>query len=573
MCRSRSIVGLVAALATVLLTELHLQGQDDPTAAATAADETQSPSEAIVIPDEPRTIDPARFVPEPLGRPVTVEFEEVSLTDVAAWIRDELGVPVLFDETSLRKRNILVGDTIRDRLLDAPMYLLLDRLDSIGLGWLVEDGIIRITTVEEADDHLSTMQHNIGDLLDAGYDSSSIEQVITNQTSGPWFDLDGIGGTEQVLGDVLFVRQNFDVQREVAAVIEALRKHGRMTFIHRSPQDLALRDKLLVSVTAGFDQTPLNSAIEELARQASIDIRLDEQALEDLGLREREPVSLQLDDRPLGVVLELLLTGMGLTYFIEDGVMLITTLDVTSEQLSTAVFDVRDLSRDDDESVALLEAVQRQTQGPWFDLDGIGGTIDFPLPGTMVVRQTQQGLYELLSLLETYRAALRASKPRPRNVIDPNEYIVTYYRMPAEMAADLVNLLPILVKPETWRSDDHPDAQGYALVAASGVELRDVHGRTVVAPEDPNEKDSRALVVQQSVLIVNQSRNNHEEVSEVIRRVQQGDAIEREFPGGNMGGGGFGGGFFSTPPAADANPPAPENSLPLESRSESAESP
>lgn len=560
MRRPRPVFGLFALLALWTDCESPLHGQDDPAGAAAEAEQNQPPSEAIVIPDEPRTIDPAHFVPEPLAIPVTVDFEETAIEDVAAWIRDELGYPTLIDEAAIRDLGILLSDPITERLDDAPAYLLLNRLRQMQLGWFVEDDILRITTKEFVDERLSTVQYNIGNLLDAGYEDDAIRDVIARETSGPWFDVDGLGGSLQILGDVLFVRQTYHVQREVAAVLAALAEHGRMTLLLESPQNLALRDQLDANVTADFDRTPLQEAIENLAAQVDIDMRLDVQALSDIGIRDRQPVSLTLSGRPLSTTLEVLLSGIHLTYLAEDGVMWITSRETVEDRFTTAIYDVRDLCRDQQESAALQEAIQEQTRGPWFDIDGVGGTVNFPKPGVMVVRQTQAGLYELLNLLETYRAALRASKPRPRNEIDPNEYIVTYYRMPSEMAADLVSLLPVLVKPETWRSDDHPDAQGYAMVAASGVELRDVHGRTVVAPKEANEKDSRALVVSQSVLIVSQSRENHEEVKKVIRRVREGDSQTGDSGGftgggGGFGGGGFGGGFFSTPPAAHPAPP------------------
>jgi hypothetical protein len=314
------------------------------------------------------------------------------------------------------------------------------------------------------------------------------------------------------------------------------------------PQYLALRDKLTLNVTADFDRIPLVDAIGNLADQVEVDMRIDEDALKDQGIRDRQPVSLGLTGRPLSTTLDVLLSGLNLTYLIEDGVVRITTQEIAEDHRVTAVYDVRDLCRDDSESDALQNAIQEQTEGPWFDVDGIGGTIDFPKPGVMFVRNTQRQLDELLTLLETYRAALRASKPRLQQKIDPKEFVTTYYKMGAETAADLVDLLPVLVRPETWQSEAHPEAEGYLLKATSGVQLRDVHGREVVSPKAVNEKDNLALVASQAVLIVHQSREAQEDVAEVIRRVQEGDATAMSgggFGGGGFGGGGFGGGFFS----------------------------
>lgn len=500
------------------------------------------------IPDEPKTVDPATFMPPKLAEPVTVDFTDSSIGEVAEWIRTEHGFPVLIDERSLSDINVLISDPVSDRLDGDPLYLLLDRLRLKGLAWYVEDNILRITTEDVADDHLTTSQYLVGDLFDADYDSDTLIDVIQSETSGPWFDLDGTGGTIVLLGDVMFVRQTDRMQREVAGLLSALRNHGRMTFALDPPQNLALRQKLEQNVTAEFDTTPLVTAVQDLAEQAEANIRLDTTALRRNGIRERQAVSLTLADRPLETVLSLLLSTVQLNYVIRDGAILITTPENAEKLMKTALYDVRDLCRDGGESDALTDAIQDQTGGPWFDLDGIGGTITFPQPGTMVIRQTEPELFEILNLLETYRAALRLSKPREQKGIDMNEFITTYYRVEEDIADDLVNVLPVLVRPDTWRSEVAPDAKGTILEVASKPDLRDVHGRTVVAEPERNDQNRSALVVPQSVLIIHQSRSAHEEIAKVIRRVQEGDATSTGggLGGGGFGGGGFGGGFFST---------------------------
>jgi hypothetical protein len=254
----------------------------------------------------------------------------------------------------------------------------------------------------------------------------------------------------------------------------------------------------------------------------------------------------------LSTVLQTLLASYHATWAMRDGVLWITAQEKADEILTTAVFDVRDLCRDEGESDALIDAIQNQTEGPWQDLDGIGGTMDVPKTGVLVVRQTEPLLQSVLELLQNYRTALLASKPRPRNVVDPKEVITQYYRMEAATADDLERILPLLVQPESWRSERTPDAPGFVLKAASKSELRDVHGRPVVAKADTaNDADPRALVVQQAVLIIRQTRAVQDEIAGIIRKVESGDATDGSFGagggigGGGFGGGGFGGGFFS----------------------------
>src|SRR5690606_17782298 len=49
-----------------------------------------------------------------------------------------------------------------------------------------------------------------------------IVDFILEETSGPWLELDGIGGSITPYGSLLFVRQSPRVQEEVATVIDGL---------------------------------------------------------------------------------------------------------------------------------------------------------------------------------------------------------------------------------------------------------------------------------------------------------------------------------------------------------------
>jgi hypothetical protein len=507
----------------------------------TATDATVAqPAPPVEIPDEPKTVDPATLVPQQLAALATVDFVESSLGEVVKWLREEQKLAVLLDEEQLSDAGILVSEPVTDHLNNAPVYLLLNRLRALELAWYVRDDVVHITTAADADEHLINQPYNVGDLLDAEFEPEALIETIQNQTAGPWQDLDGIGGTMEMLGDVLFVRQTDEIHREVLGLLAALRKHARRTFTLDPPQHEVLRQKLIENVTVDFEDVPLLEATNDLARQTGADIRLDVRGLEDAGVRDRSPVSLTLTDRKLSTVLQTLLASYHATWAMRDGVLWITAQEKAEEILTTAVFDVRDLCRDDSESDALIEAIQNQTEGPWQDLDGIGGTMDNAKAGVLVVRQTEPLQQNVLELLQNYRTALLASKPRPRDVIDPNEVVTRYYRVEAAMADDLANLMRQLVLPDSWRSDQLPEAAGTIQRAVSKSDFVGDH------------------VVAYSILIIRQTRAAHDEIAEFIGKIEGGDAppataagIGTEAPApamGGFGGGGFGGGYFSPRP-------------------------
>jgi hypothetical protein len=417
--------------------------------------------------------------------------------------------------------------------------LLLNRLRASGLAWYFEDDILHITSTEAAEAHLTTVPYNLGDLLDAGYNTEDLGEVIEYAIAPDSWETVGGPGVLSFLGDVMFLRHTGDAHRQVEALLAALRKHGRQTFILDPPQHLLLRQKLDDNASVDFDDTPLDTAIDALSNQLNIDIRLDVPALRDIRVRERQPVTLKLTDRSLKTVLQAMVIDFELTWILRDGVLWITSSETAEAFLKTAVYDVRDLCRDESESDALREAVVSQTNADSWDEVGGPGTIEFAQPGTLVISNQETVHMEVLKLLETYRAALRISKPRDRNALDPNEVITTYYRLHANVAQDLAMWLPKLVQPNSWSSNAQPEAKGTVTLVASPADLFGTDGQFLHAVTE----QTQAIVVSRAVLIVHQTRAIHEEIAELIRRVEEGDATQ----GLGGGGGGFGGGFMSVP--------------------------
>lgn len=499
----------------------------------------QEPPKPVEIADEPEAIDPATIMPKGLAAKATVEFDDKNLKDIVAWLQDEQGLSVLIDQQDIVSDGVSLIDPISESLQDEPLYLLLDRLSQNGLGWYLDENVLHITSVKLAERRMATVPYNIGALIDAGYEADDVVHAIHSGTSGLWEDDGDDGGAVILLGDVVFVRQPARVQREVAGLLAALAKPARRTFTLDEPQHAVIRAKLQEQIDVELRDEPLSAAVNEIAARAEIDIRLDGHALRQRNVRDRTPVSLTLEDQKLGVVLQALVAEWGFKSIPRDGVLWITSKEVAERTRSTAVYDVRDLCRNDEESMGLENALQQQTRSSWDKSADSGGSLSFARAGVLVVFQTEAGHEEILQLLENYRTALRASKPRQRKVDDPKEVITLYYRMPTNIANDMQSNLPQLIKPETWKNDDQADAPGTILKVASRAELMN--------PDRSNQ------VVENSVLIIRQAREVHEKISELVFKIEHGDA-QNYGKGmgmggmGGMGGGSFGGGYFSLPP-------------------------
>ncbi len=517
-----------------------VQGQDNQDANNDTSVNAEDAPVVIEIQDGPSGIDPATTMPAGLAQRVTVRFDDASLREVVQWLREDQGQAVVLDRSALSDEGISISEPVTDQLDDHPLYLLLNRLRTLGVGWVMQEDVLHITSLSAAEsDYLSTRSHSVGDLFDEGYEAERLLPAIERIEPESWENLGG-WGTIQLLGDVLFVYQNQRTHRRVAGLLAALREHGRRTLVSDPPQNQAIRNNLDRIVSADFHEIALSDAVANLAEQAEVDARLDRNQLRRYGLRGREPVSLSLEERPFQTVLRLLLAELQLRPVLNDGVLWITHADDAEAELIAAVFDVRDLCRNDQESRALKSAIEQQTSPDSWDVLGGPGGIEFPRPGTMVVSQSESVLDEVAQLLEQYRQALLGSKQRDRDARDA-EVLTRYYKMHAAMAQSLHTLLPHLVASDSWAEPGRFGRPGTILMVDSGPEPLSIAGKPAA-----NSAADANLIGEQAVLVIRHTRAVHREIEAVIHRVESGDGPLEIEDAGSMGGGmgGFGGGFF-----------------------------
>ncbi|MBL8890495.1 MAG: hypothetical protein JNL67_11005 [Planctomycetaceae bacterium] len=494
---------------------------------------TESPA-VPDIPDHPRSIDPIEFLPPKLTQKVSVDFRSSSLAELADWLRTNVEITVLLQHVELEDAGISPNDLVSDQLTDQPLYFLLDRLRLLGVGWYYEGEILYLTSRQVVEEQRQvTVPYLLVDLLDNGHKGDKIVELIQSLVKpGSWEENGGVGRIN-LIGDVIFVLNNEEVQRQVQGFLKGISSHGRQTLVCVSETELAVRDKLAANVSVDYRDTPLEEVVKDLVAQTKVDLRLDQPALRNLRIRERQPVTLQLRQQSMKTVLDYLMPQLGLGWRVRDGVLWLTSPDEDVAAL-TAFYDVRDLCRDQDESLALSVAIQSQTQGIFED-EGGEAVLDFAKPGTMIVwaRPAEQAI--VFDLLQKYRIALRQSKWRQS--AEPIDEIKTlYYRLHTNMAKALAMDLPNMVAPESWQSAERPDAIGTLSLFESVPEVGGV------IAEGVNER---------MVLIIRQKQSIHREIAQTIKRLELGDPetrlLDNNTGAAGMGGmgGGFGGGMFS----------------------------
>jgi len=102
---------------------------------------------------------------------------------------------------------------------------------------------------------------------------------------------------------------------------------------------------------ANFKDTPLNEVVKHLRATTGLDIVVNWNALEEVGITKDSPVNLTARNRSAGRVLDLVLADVSgsrgrferLYYIIDDGVVTISTGSALNTTTKTVVTDIRDL--------------------------------------------------------------------------------------------------------------------------------------------------------------------------------------------------------------------------------------
>ncbi len=68
------------------------------------------------------------------------------LKDVVEWLRSEQKIEAILDRRDLSDAGILDIEPFSERLANAPVYMLLDRLRAHGVVWYLDEGVVHLTS-------------------------------------------------------------------------------------------------------------------------------------------------------------------------------------------------------------------------------------------------------------------------------------------------------------------------------------------------------------------------------------------------------------------------------------------
>jgi hypothetical protein len=383
---------------------------------------------------------------------LTLRIQDTPIRDVISRLSAAGGLNIWIDVAALTDEGIAADEPMYAAFDDVSIERVLNRiLPQIGLTWLIEDEVLKITTnvaagerfftrvynvcklralavhqqprnaaARPATDELTFVQFGAGDFEGKAAEENELAWLlgaIQIHTGGEWQNINGTGGTLSLVKDLLVVRQTYHMQRQVAALLNALERAADSTLKAeaievRPPNypfaaDAAIHQALQKQIAVEYTDAPIRDVVAHLREQTGAAVLIDEAALTEEGVATDEPVTLRLP-KPVtaGSALRLILEPLALRYYVVEGALHVTSEVSASKTMLTVVYVVRDLQAAGISREELIKSIREETTGPWVDVEGTGGTLSMPVPDVLMCRQTHKAQSEVARLLEEVRTRL-----------------------------------------------------------------------------------------------------------------------------------------------------------------------
>jgi hypothetical protein len=165
-----------------------------------------------------------------LRRTVSIDWSETALQDCAAKLARAHDVPLEISHKRLEEANVRLDTPITLKLSGVSLHAALDHLtEPLGLGWIVRDGVLLITSKEDTDTHLTTRIYPVPDLLALDDDAEAgqrLEEVIIKTVAADtWRELGASGDIIRCDGlGCLVCRQIREVHEAIEELLASMRK-------------------------------------------------------------------------------------------------------------------------------------------------------------------------------------------------------------------------------------------------------------------------------------------------------------------------------------------------------------
>ncbi len=257
----------------------------------------------------------------------------------------------------------------------------------------------------------------------------------------------------------------------------------------RSSSEVTIDKELNKPITLNFNDTSLSEAIAFIQNYTGLNVMLDPKALNDEGLSRDSKVTLQANSIKLKSALKFMLRPLGLTFKIEDDVLLITSPQASRDKMYSWTYPVADL-------VIAPSKAQPSSMTP---------AAPMAMPGT------DPASLQAMAMNTTQANAGTPTALAGQRVITESDM------MP------LVQLITNTIAPGSWRVID-PSIKGdgaYGMGGAFGGGGAGGAGGGADAAADPAQPGSITPFMLSISLIIRHTAEVHEEVAELLKQLRR----------------------------------------------------
>ncbi len=164
-------------------------------------------------------------------------------------------------------------------------------------------------------------------------------------------------------------------------------------------------------VTIQFQEIPLVEVLNSLAKEQGFQLSIDLNELDKLGIDHEVPVTEYKEDISLRLGMKLILKPWDLAYYIEDGLVVVTSSEDAEQSMRTLHYPIRDLLNRDQPAASVVRVLQLVTTtvapDSWENVGGQGTISEYQ--GVLVVRQTDSIHDQLAQVIDDLRTAISSS--------------------------------------------------------------------------------------------------------------------------------------------------------------------
>ena len=181
------------------------------------------PLQHAILRDEKDDDSAEALIVRTLAKPTTVEFLDLPLEDCITFLKEYHNLRIWLNKGVLADEGVALDQPITLNLagvsLESVLHLLLEPLQ---LDWVIQDEVLKITTVSWANKHPETRTYDVHNLITAGHKPEELIASITKCIEpASWTGKEATAGISHT-GGVLVVRQSQRVHGEILHLLDDL---------------------------------------------------------------------------------------------------------------------------------------------------------------------------------------------------------------------------------------------------------------------------------------------------------------------------------------------------------------